>query len=187
MPRSDKQRRQTKRNPLWLCRGIQIQTVWPVSHLRLIYFPNSQSSASSVAFPSTESPKAAVPQPRPTYLPFRRISLPTAPTLMHRQSVVSVASFDSLPEEQSSQTPVTPVLIRNANPRKSRGRTSSIEGQKRNRRRDNSSKPRDSAQEVKRRKIIQEFYETEKAYVDGLELIYSVSSCIQPLLSNICL
>jgi hypothetical protein len=32
----------------------------------------------------------------------------------------------------------------------------------------------DDAREAKRLKIIHEFYETERAYVDGLELIYSV-------------
>lgn len=38
-----------------------------------------------------------------------------------------------------------------------------------------SRKPKtvDEAKEAKRRKVIHEFYETEKAYVDGLELIYS--------------
>jgi FYVE, RhoGEF and PH domain containing 5/6 len=35
--------------------------------------------------------------------------------------------------------------------------------------------PPDEAKEVKRRKIIREFYDTEHSYVDGLELIYSVS------------
>lgn len=33
---------------------------------------------------------------------------------------------------------------------------------------------RDKGKEAKRRKIVLEFYETERAYVDGLELIYSV-------------
>lgn len=32
----------------------------------------------------------------------------------------------------------------------------------------------DEQREAKRRKVINEFHETEKSYVDGLELIYSV-------------
>ena len=33
----------------------------------------------------------------------------------------------------------------------------------------------DDAKEAKRRKVIVELYETERAYVDGLDLIYAVS------------
>lgn len=32
----------------------------------------------------------------------------------------------------------------------------------------------DEQREAKRRKVINEFHDTEKSYVDGLELIYSV-------------
>ncbi len=124
---------------------------------------------SSVAFPSSEPSAPARPQPqaRPPYLPFRRISLPSAPSLIHRESVVSVASFDSLPEDGS---PPVPAVMRNVNARKSR--PLSIDGQKRGNRR--SLKP--DVHEAKRRQIIQEFYETERTYVNGLELIYSVGS-----------
>jgi len=45
---------------------------------------------------------------------------------------------------------------------------------RRNRFRDSTSNLVDDKLEKKRRKIVDEFYETEKAYVDGLELIYSV-------------
>lgn len=91
---------------------------------------------------------------------------------MHRESVVSVASFDSLPEEP----PTVPAIMRNVNAnanRRVKGRPSSIDPARRGNRR--SVKPVDEAREVKRRKVIHEFYETEKAYVDGLELVYSVS------------
>ncbi|KAJ7173416.1 hypothetical protein C8R46DRAFT_1215363 [Mycena filopes] len=100
-----------------------------------------------LAFPSTDK-SHPVPRPRPPHLPFRRISLPSNPR--HRESVVSVASFDSLPEEPAEmETETAPVMrARKVRPR--------------------STDPR----EVKRRNVIQEFYETEKAYVDGLELIY---------------
>jgi len=45
---------------------------------------------------------------------------------------------------------------------------------RRNRFRDSTSNLVDDKLDKKRRKIVDEFYETEKAYVDGLELIYSV-------------
>ncbi|KAF8211050.1 hypothetical protein K438DRAFT_1664934 [Mycena galopus ATCC 62051] len=123
------------------------------------------SNSYAVAFPTTDKNYQPVPRPRPPHLPFRRISLPTNPR--HRESVVSVASFDSLPEEDSPSIPL-PAVMRNMNPpnnhRKSKVRPTSS-----NRR---PGKHLD-AKEAKRRKVIQEFYETEKAYVDGLELIYS--------------
>ncbi|PBK98864.1 hypothetical protein ARMGADRAFT_481939 [Armillaria gallica] len=125
--------------------------------------------SSSVAFPLSESPVKAQPQPRPTHLPFRRISLPTAPTLGHRESVVSVASFDSLPEDGS--LPI-PAMMRNVNAgKRPNGRPISTDGLRKGNRR--SLRPVDDVLESKRRKVIQEFYETERAYVDGLELIYS--------------
>ena len=87
--------------------------------------------------------------------------------------MVSVASFDSLPED--SAPPPIPAIMRNVNSgRKAKGRPMSIDAPKRSRRRDVSVKPVDEARESKRRKVIAEFYETERAYVDGLELIYSV-------------
>ncbi|KAJ7588253.1 hypothetical protein C8J56DRAFT_1014515 [Mycena floridula] len=133
---------------------------------------------STVAFPSSSDPVAkpvqATPYPRPPHLPFRRISLPTAPTLMHRQSIVSVASFDSLPEEELSPISPVPALMRNVNAgRRNRAWPGSSEGNRRGNRRREPRPQSDSVQEPKRQKVIQEFYETEKAYVDGLELIYS--------------
>ena len=35
----------------------------------------------------------------------------------------------------------------------------------------------DESKAVRRRKIITEFYETERAYVEGLDLIYTVRIC----------
>lgn len=151
--------------------GAQYHNAHDVSELA------SSAPPSSVNFPLSE-PAAGYVGPvkhtRPPYLPFRRISLPTAPSLMHRESVVSVASFDSLPEE--GEGPIGPVLARNTNAaRKTRNRpTISDSPRKGNKRREVSAKPRDDLREAKRRKIVEEFYETERAYVDGLELIYSV-------------
>jgi hypothetical protein len=118
-------------------------------------------------------------QPIPHLRPFRRISLPTAPTSKHRESVISVASFDSLPEGDEAH--VIPgvrnglhghghgyIAPRRLGPGKGR-----VESPRRRTRRD-VPKPVDDLREAKRRKVIEEFYETERTYVDGLELIYSV-------------
>ncbi|RDX50579.1 hypothetical protein OH76DRAFT_1402643 [Lentinus brumalis] len=107
---------------------------------------------------------------RPTYLPFRRISLPSAPNLQNRQSIVSTASFDSLPEEGHGPVPATPVVIKNAV--RIRPRPSSVDVSRRGVRR-KESRVVDEQRETKRRKVIAEFYETEKSYLDGLELIHS--------------
>ncbi|KAJ7691928.1 hypothetical protein B0H17DRAFT_1330923 [Mycena rosella] len=117
-----------------------------------------------VAFPTTDKNYQPAPRPRPPHLPFRRISLPSN---TRRESVVSVASFDSLPEEgDSPSSPSLPVVMRNVNPRK-RSKVRPVSSNRR------LPKPLDVAREAKRRKVIQEFYETERAYVDGLEMIYS--------------
>jgi len=136
--------------------------------------------SSIVDFPSTEpSPRFTAPHPiqtRPPHLPFRRISLPTQPppNLKYRESVVSVASFESFPEDPTTPTSASPVVIRNGHAgRKTKGRPVSVEAARRgSRRRD--LKPVDEARESRRKNVIQEFYETEKAYVDGLDLVYSV-------------
>lgn len=139
------------------------------------------ADSSSVAFPSSsDAPVVARPQLRPPFQPFRRISLPTAPSLKHRESVVSVSSFDLLPEDDISPSTGGHGIMRNVNARRSNPkvnqRPDSAEGHRRGNRRKDSIKPleRDEALESKRRKVVREFYETEKAYVDGLELIYSV-------------
>jgi hypothetical protein len=131
-------------------------------------------SSYAVAFPTTDKNYQPAPRPRPPHLPFRRISLPTNPR--HRESVVSVASFDSLAEEGDSPvTPSLPAVMRNLNsPNNNNQRRSKVRPTSSRR----ATKQLD-AREAKRRKVIQEFYETEKAYVDGLELIYSVCSLLQ--------
>ncbi|EAU89965.2 rho guanine nucleotide exchange factor [Coprinopsis cinerea okayama7 len=130
------------------------------------------SGTSSVAFPGSDPAIKQIAQPRGPHLPFRRISLPTAPTPLHRHSVVSVASADSVPEDAEAQQPSRPGGLRSP----SRARPLSVESpRRRTRRRDSSVKPAisDAARAQKRRKIVDELYETEKAYVEGLDLIYS--------------
>ncbi|KAJ7036598.1 hypothetical protein C8F04DRAFT_953853 [Mycena alexandri] len=118
--------------------------------------PDSNNYA--VAFPSSGAHQvAATPRPRPPHLPFRRISLPSNINPRHRESVVSVASFESVAEE--------PPVMQQRN--------------KRVRARPSTADPR----EVKRRNVIQEFYETERAYVDGLELIYD--HFLTPIISSL--
>lgn len=133
------------------------------------------STPSSVDFPLSESPqrssKPGTPLRAP-HLPFRRISLPTAPSILHRISVVSIASFDSFPEDGDE----SPQSSRTREKAFGKSRPISIESPRRRKRtRDTSVKPDDDRHASRRRKIVDEFYETEKAYVDGLELIYSVS------------
>ena len=106
---------------------------------------------------------------------------------MHRVSVVSVSSFDSFPEDEAG-SPQQPSNLhqnmRGTSPVKSSkagtGRPISTAESPRRRtraRRESSVKPGPLEDRLapKRRKVVDEFYETEKAYVDGLELIYSVS------------
>ncbi|KAH9830475.1 uncharacterized protein C8Q71DRAFT_367665 [Rhodofomes roseus] len=135
-------------------------------------------SAAMVDFPSSSELSASqsdIRYQRAQHLPFRRISLPSAPNLLQRQSVVSTASFDSLPEENSppgpAVSPTTPTVIRNATRSPAR-RPSSVDVARKARRR-SQMRPIDEQREAKRRKVINEFHETEKSYVDGLELIYS--------------
>ena len=108
---------------------------------------------------------------RSTHLSFRRMSVPSAPNLLHRQSVVSVASFDSLPEERPSGSPGA--VTKNASG-KSKGYTQSFENMARRRSRRKEVGPSDEAREAKSLKIVHEFHDTERAYVQGLDLIYSV-------------
>ncbi|KAL4243332.1 hypothetical protein ABKN59_011364 [Abortiporus biennis] len=133
------------------------------------------TTAALVDFPATDARPPSAYNYSPdrhsqSHLPFRRISLPTPPNLLHRQSVVSTASFDSLAEEGP---PLASFMTVNKGANNSpRHRLTSIEGGRRGGRR-REPKVLDDQREAKRRKIIDEFYETEKSYVDGLELIYS--------------
>ena len=136
--------------------------------------------SSAVTFPVSEAGSKAVNvQPISHLRPFRRMSLPTAPTLIHRESVVSVASFDSLPEE--GEAPVSSGIRPGSHghghghlaPKRLGPGKGRIESPRRRTRRD-ASRPADDPRNAKRKKVIEEFYQTEKAYVDGLDLIYSV-------------
>ncbi|ESK93148.1 rho guanine nucleotide exchange factor [Moniliophthora roreri MCA 2997] len=156
------------------------------------------AGASSIAFPSSDIssdiPGSLYPPPvvkstaKPPHLPFRRISLPTPPSLIHRESVVSVASFDSLPEEGSSPASVSSLNQHHSQMNKNANTTSNLvtgaQQAKRTKRPSfvhrkgqpvglGSRVVVDEAMEAKRSKVINEFYATERAYVDGLELIYS--------------
>jgi len=140
---------------------------------------SASSTPSSVDFPLSESPqrssKPGTPLRAP-HLPFRRISLPTAPSLLNRISLVSVASFDSFPEDGDE----SPQSSRTHSKGLGKSRPISMESPRRRRRaRDTSIKPDDDRHATRRQKVVDEFYETEKAYVDGLELIYSVRNCPQ--------
>ncbi|KAF9219952.1 hypothetical protein BS17DRAFT_788341 [Gyrodon lividus] len=115
------------------------------------------TSSPLVSFPTSESAPAA-PLPVP-HLPFRRISLPSAPSLAfpQRQSVVSFASFDSLTEEQIPAHQHRRAKRRSLNPA---GRS-------------HRQTQADDDRQAKRAKIIAEFYATEKSYLDGLDLVYN--------------
>ena len=132
-----------------------------------------------VDFPAIDGTKPSVLAPdaqvaaAPPYLPFRRISLPSAPNLAQRQSIVSTASFDSIPEGP----PIVGAVSSNRSPSKGpKRRPSSQDALKRAHRRKEvkSVVVVDEHKEAKRRKVIHELYETERTYVNGLELIYSV-------------
>lgn len=125
---------------------------------------------SSVSFPALESGAPLIPHPRPPHLPFRRISLPTAPSpMVHRQSVVSMESFESLPEEGAGTSQPTSVMSK---PPPRRSPPSAFDSPTRSRAR---RRPFTDRNDEKRRRIINEFYETERSYFRGLELVYSVS------------
>ncbi|KZP11136.1 hypothetical protein FIBSPDRAFT_837909 [Athelia psychrophila] len=146
---------------------------------------NVSVSPSSVSFPASESsaPTSYYHQAgRSTHLPFRRISIPSAPNLLHRQSVVSVASFDSLPEEQ--QSAAGGLGAERNGQRRQKGRPPSLDAiGKRNSKRSMNMRPVDEAKEAKRLRVIREFYDTEKAYVEGLDLIYA--NFLTPIISSL--
>lgn len=145
----------------------------------------ADSFGTKFAFPTTDTHGTAAssipvvppsPQRRQHLLSFRRISLPTPPALLNRQSSASLQSFDSFPEDGVHATPIhnlSPGAAKNS-PRKGLQRPFSLDMSKRPRRRRDSTKPTDDTKLVRRRKIIAEFYDTERAYVEGLDLIYSV-------------
>ncbi|KIJ53730.1 hypothetical protein M422DRAFT_201968 [Sphaerobolus stellatus SS14] len=146
--------------------------------------------ASSVTFPSDPqdpflSPQAPSTPTRPPYLPFRRISLPTPPHLnsSNRISVASITSFDSTPEEGQ---PATPKLIRNFKSQQ-KSRIPSSPSRQFTRRRSSHLKLAETEEsmdlKIKRRKVVKEILETEHAYVNGLDLIYT--HFLTPLISSL--
>lgn len=147
---------------------------------RLILLQASPDSlGSKFAFPSTDPHASAIavphsPQRRQHLLSFRRISLPTPPALLNRQSSTSLQSFDSFPEEGVHVTPIHKPGAAKNGARRGLQRPFSMDMSKRQRSRKDSFKPPDDTKAVRRRRIIAEFYDTERAYVEGLDLIYSV-------------
>jgi len=124
---------------------------------------------SSASFPAPDSGAPLIARPRPSHLPFRRISLPAVSSpMMHRYSVVSMESFESLPEEGAGTSQPIPILSKSP-PR--RPPPSAFDSPTRSRAR---RRPRNDRNDEKRRRIINEFYETERSYFGGLELVYSV-------------
>lgn len=122
---------------------------------------------SSVSFPTLDSGTPMIAYPRPPHLPFRRISLPSRPApMIHRQSVVSTESFESLPEEGAGISQIS------SKPPSRRSPPSAFDSPTRSRPR---RRPYSDRNDDRRRRIINEFYETERSYFGGLELIYSVS------------
>lgn len=127
------------------------------------------SSPSLLLFPSADADNASLSPPVSPFvthqLPFRRMSLPVAPNLnSNRQSIVSLASFESLSERGTSQNAVATKM--------SRSRRTPMGPRKSVRRR--SYQAPDKERDTRRRKVIQEFYETERTYVQGLDLIYEL-------------
>lgn len=143
----------------------------------------SASPPTSVAFPSTsdlhQGPTVPPsPQRRQPLISFRRISLPPPPALLNRQSSASLASFDSFPDASGNagENGSDQAFVRGPS-RKLLHKQSHVGGQKQSRKRRESIKPKphvDEHKALKRRKIITEFYDTERAYIQGLDLIYSV-------------
>lgn len=103
------------------------------------------------------------------------------PASSHRESVFSIISVDSLLEGDDEE----PHLPRTAAPEGTKGKAQArsqkpVESpRKRRPTRDSAARRPDDRLVAKRRNIVDEFYETEKAYVDGLDLIYEVSHFIQ--------
>lgn len=141
------------------------------------------SKPSSIGFPASESSSRVSSQPAPHIRPFRRISLPSFPSVLNRNSVASVSSSESLAEYQEARSGmvisvsssanvsfVKPVVPTNV----SRTRPIIIDSpNRRMRKRSSSAKPTPHARIQQRKKVVDEFRATEKSYVDGLELIYS--------------
>ncbi|KAK2462258.1 hypothetical protein APHAL10511_005754 [Amanita phalloides] len=167
-----------------------------------INFPSSSPAASS---------SNAHVHPRTPHLPFRRISLP-ASTSFQRLSVASVASFDSLSEEggdsgngcqhKSSLLSASHLAVSTTAAEDVRRRSivTPTKGVCRHRGRHKKKYSSEAASALiarspsklrvarearqhKRRKIIREFFDTEKTYVDGLDFIYH--NFLSPLIASL--
>ncbi|KIK63851.1 hypothetical protein GYMLUDRAFT_40932 [Collybiopsis luxurians FD-317 M1] len=142
------------------------------------------------------------PPPPLPYLPFRRISLPSLPpqalhpsSPLRRQSTQpqrsSVASFESFPDRERREsspmgrnnvtsqihTSAAPLGTPRKGPRKTTmsmqiGSKPPLLSPMRRRSQNLVTLPLNDPLLVKRRQVLMEFYETEKAYVHGLDLIY---------------
>ncbi|PVF98226.1 hypothetical protein CPB86DRAFT_758889 [Serendipita vermifera] len=141
-----------------------------------------------IAFPTRDEPlvmpaSSAAAVRRPTHLPFRRISMPTVPSPAtmaqiramntsqqqdRRLSVTSQQSFESTQENYPPQSQLQPGS--NATP-------SGISRPRRMTSRPSSLQPPPKASALaqgnvaKRNKVLRELLDTEKTYVEGLELI----------------
>jgi len=143
-----------------------------------------------ISFPTSESFSPVSLQPAPLIQPFRRISLPSFPPVFQTNSIESISSFDSSAEGQEVRPRLTVAVhnsgnlcsskIVSANSHSTQTRLIPIESPKwHSRRHSSSAQPTSDINFLKRKKVLEEFYATEKSYVDGLELIYSV--CITSL------
>ena len=147
----------------------------------MVSFPASDSSPTQAAHP----PEQQLPPTPAQYLPFRRISLPSAPNLQHRVSVVSTASFDSVPEAGEPLSAPISSSPSKTGVRGTRPHAASVDALRRNqRRREVKSVVVDEQREAKRRKVIHELHETERTYLEGLELIYSVRT-VRPRIRSV--
>lgn len=139
------------------------------------------ASTSSVAFPQNSESKgldeisnATQVVLRPPHLPFRRISLPgishiNGNLFSNRLSMVSTTSLESAGvREPSSTMSVSGESSKQAVSPKTRRRYTSS-----NHRLSKTTAVNQETKE-KRRKIVNEILSTEQAYVNGLDLIYTV-------------
>lgn len=164
---------------------------------------SSSSAQTSSSHPSSPTKGSPLPNRRerdsrrPPYLPFRRISIGGLPG--SKSERFSVGSIESLPEDEVLSTssellspPLRTVSRLASRPELNRrpssaGSLSSIElnprvrkqstlGRAARKSRIKLTHKANDAMQAKRQKVILELLETESAYVDGLDLIYSVST-----------
>ncbi|KAJ3575572.1 hypothetical protein NP233_g1000 [Leucocoprinus birnbaumii] len=137
--------------------------------------------SSSIGFPAFESPsKVSSPS---QMRPFRRISMPSFPSGVNRNSIASMSSTDSLTENNEARPGMVVLASSPGNirfPRTSittnisRTRPNSSElPKRRSRKRSSSAKPATDTKSQQRKQVVEEIRTTEKSYLDGLELIYS--------------